>query len=377
MPFQSRVEHDEERSAFAAADDRRRRPLVSIVYPVLNEFENASALADRMRLIMRENTAYDFEFIVVDDGSTDGTIRALQGFVGADVRLRTTVLSRNFGSHAALSAGITCCAGDAAILLGADLQEPPTLVTDFLAAWSGGLDVVWGVRRRRNVDSVSGRIASMLFSRIFTKYSDLDNYPAQGPSGALCDRSVLDAVLALPERNRNLYGLIAWVGFRQGQVEFDQNARAGGQSKWTTRKLIKLALDSLVQFSSAPIRLMSYIGVAFASVGFLYALFLAGRAAFIQRGPEGWTTVIVAVLLIGGVQLLMLGVLGEYLWRGVEETRQRALYVVDHRRGTAAESSAARRRAADRLPDLVAPSGDGDSASNGEIGAGETPVRAV
>ncbi len=313
------------------------RPLVSVVYPVLNEFENAELLVQRMKVIIAENAEADFEFVVVDDGSTDGSIDAIARFAGSEVPVRFLALSRNFGSHAALSAGLACCAGDAAILLGADLQEPSSLVTEFIGKWREGLDVVWGVRHRRNVDSATGRLASMLFSRIFTKYSDLDNYPAEGPSGALCDRAVIDAVLALPERNRNLYGLIAWVGFRQGQVAFEQSARAGGRSKWTTRKLVKLALDSLVQFSSAPIRLMSYIGVACAGLGFMYALFLAGRAVFVQRGPEGWTTVIVAVLLIGGVQLLMLGVLGEYVWRGVEETRQRALYIVDKGRNEVAD----------------------------------------
>jgi polyisoprenyl-phosphate glycosyltransferase len=310
------------------------KTVVTVVYPVLNEADGAPMLADRMARLVDINPEYEFEFVVVDDGSTDSTTEILRRTIRPTIDLRIVTLARNFGSHAALSAGLDAARGNCAILLGADLQEPETLVSDFLAAWSAGSEVVWGVRNQRKVESLSSRAASVLFSRLFTKYADLENYPSEGPSGVLCDRAVIDVVQDLNERNRNLYGLIAWVGFKQTRVKFEQNERQVGQSKWTTRKLVKLALDSLVQFSSAPIRLMSYVGILFASVGFLYATILIGRAAFIQRGPAGWTSVIVAVMVIGGVQLLMLGLLGEYLWRGVDETRQRKLYVVDKRRST-------------------------------------------
>ena len=310
------------------------KKLVTIVYPVLNEADGAAMLASRMATLVKLNSEFDLEFVVVDDGSTDSTTEILQNAVEPTINLRIVTLARNFGSHAALSAGLHAARGDCAVLLGADLQEPETLVSDFLTSWSAGNEVVWGVRNQRKVNGLASKVASVLFSRLFTKYADLENYPSEGPSGVLCDRAVIDVVAQLGERNRNLYGLIAWVGFKQTKVSFEQSERQSGQSKWTTRKLVKLALDSLVQFSSAPIRLMTYIGMFFASLGFLYAALLVGRALFVQRGPAGWTSVIVAVLVIGGVQLLMLGLLGEYLWRGVDETRQRALYVVDKRRST-------------------------------------------
>ncbi len=310
------------------------KKLISLVYPVLNEAEGAHLLAERMSTLTKLNPEYAFEFVVVDDGSTDSTTEILAKTVGPEIDLRVITFARNFGSHAALSAGMAAAKGDCAILLGADLQEPESLVTDFLAAWSAGNEVVWGVRNQRKVKSRSSKIASVLFSQLFTRYADLENYPPEGPSGVLCDRAVIDVVLELGERNRNLYGLIAWVGFKQTKVNFEQSERKVGQSKWTTRKLVKLALDSLVQFSSAPIRLMSYVGMFFATTGFLYATLLVVRAFFVQRGPEGWTSVVVAVLVIGGVQLLMLGILGEYLWRGVDETRQRSLYVIDKRKST-------------------------------------------
>lgn len=303
------------------------RKLVSVLYPVLNEEENARDLAERMLTLTKGNPAYDFEFIVVDDGSTDNTTAVLRQSVAPGIVLRMLTLARNFGSHAAISAGLELVAGDAVIILGADLQEPPELVTDFLAAWEAGADTAWGIRRERQVPSWTSRLASATFSKLLYRFSELKSYPPEGPSGCLCSREVIDAVLAMPERNRNIYGLIAWVGFRQTRCSFDQAERRAGRSKWTTSKLIKLAIDSFVQFSAAPIRFMSYAGMTFAGAGFVYALFLAIRGLFSSHGPEGWTTVIVIVLLLGGIQLVMLGVLGEYLWRGVHEARERPLYV--------------------------------------------------
>lgn len=305
------------------------RKLVSIIFPVLNEVDSVQALAARMSLIASANDRYDFEFVVVDDGSTDGTVEALRPIMDPKLCLRTITLSRNFGSHAAISAGFEAARGDAVVIHGADLQEPENLVENFLAKWETGFDTVWGVRTSRGVPSLKSRVASVLFSKLLYRFSELKTYPPEGPSGALCSREVVEAVLAMPERNRNVYGLIAWVGFRQTRCEYQQQERKAGQSKWTTSKLIKLAIDSFVQFSSAPIRLMSYAGIGFAGLGFIYALFLAIRAAFSSRGPEGWTTVVVIVLVLGGLQLVMLGVLGEYLWRGAHESRERPLFVVN------------------------------------------------
>ena len=307
--------------------DAATRRLVSVLYPVLNEEENARALAERMLVLTQTNPAYDFEFVVVDDGSTDNTVPVLREALAPGLVLRTLSLARNFGSHAAISAGLELVAGDAVIILGADLQEPPKLVTDFLAAWEAGYETAWGIRHERKVPSWKSRLASAVFSKLLFRFSELKTYPPEGPSGCLCDRQVVDAVLAMPERNRNIYGLIAWVGFRQTRCEFEQAERQAGHSKWTTSKLIKLAIDSFVQFSATPIRFMSYAGMTFAGAGFLYALALAIRSLFSSKAPEGWTSVVVIVLLLGGIQLVMLGVLGEYLWRGVHEARERPLFV--------------------------------------------------
>lgn len=314
------------------AESTEGRRLVSIVYPVLNELPNVDRLLERMSQVVEKHPTYEFEFVVVDDGSTDGTTDALRSRLPENVTLRIITFSRNFGSHSAITAGIHAAGGESVILMGADIQEPLSTITAFLEAWSDGNEVVWGVRSSRAAGGFTGTLASKAFSMLFHRYTDLPNYPAEGPSCVLCDRRVLNTLRPMDERHRNLYGLIAWVGYRQTTVEFEQQPRRGGKSKWTTRKLVKLAFDSLVQFSHAPIRASSYLGVVMATSGFIYALFLVIRAFFDRRGPEGFTTLLVAILLIGGVQLVMLGTLGEYVWRGVDETRRRPLYVIDRER---------------------------------------------
>ena len=301
--------------------------LVSIVIPMLNEKDNAVALATRMAQIVFENPDYKFEFVAVDDGSTDDTAEALRNALDPIVALRLISLSRNFGAHSALTAGFQIATGDCVLMLGADLQEPSSLVPQMIASWEAGADIVWATRSERAVDSK----ASRLFWKMIRHYSEIKRFPEEAPSTALCDRVVVDELNMLTERNRNFILLMSWVGFKQVTVEFVQVARNAGESKWSTKSLIKLAIDSLAQFSSAPIRGMSYLGIGSALVGFIYAAYLVIRAILVGEAPAGWTTVVVIVLLMGGIQLIMLGVLGEYIWRGVAETRGRPHYVIDRR----------------------------------------------
>lgn len=304
----------------------RRR--VSILVPMLNEAENVPHFVAHYHELVARHPDHELELVVVDDGSTDGTATLLTEALGDAVDAVVVRLSRNFGSHYAISAALEVATGDCAVVLGADLQEPPELVADMLRLWQEGAEVVWGVRRTRAQNRGLGAALSRWFSALFHRYSDLKTYPAEGPSGVLCDRVVIDEVVRLQERNRNVLGLIAWVGFRQETVEYDQVDRRAGTSKWTRRKLFHLALDSFVQFSSAPIKLATMAGLVIALLGFAYALFLVGWALAGGGGPEGWTTVVVAVLIVGGLQLLMLGVFGEYLWRTTDESRRRPVYVV-------------------------------------------------
>jgi len=303
------------------------RRLISLVVPALNEADNVPALLQRAVDLHDAHPAYDFELVVVDDGSEDGTADTV--LTSAPTALPVTVirLSRNFGSHQAITAGLRASQGDSAIVLGADLQEPATLVASFIEAWETGADVVWGVRAARSGTWVS-HIPSRLFSYLFTRYADLENYPPEGPSGVLVARTVLDELNKLEESNRNVLALVAWLGYRQVRVTYDQLPRTRGTSRWTRRKMVKLATDSLIQFSSMPLRLCTFSGIGVALVGVLYAAFLVSRSIAGVDTPSGWPTLLVVVLLLGGTQLVVIGIMGEYVWRAVEETRRRPLYVI-------------------------------------------------
>jgi glycosyltransferase involved in cell wall biosynthesis len=328
------------------------RPLVSIVVPALNESDNVPGLLQRFGDFAVRQPDYDFELVLVDDGSTDGTADRLMELTPAGSRVTVIRLSRSFGSHYAISAGLARCAGDCAVVFGADLQEPPSLLADFLTGWEQGSDVVWGVRRTRTGRSAMMELASKAFTSSFTRYAGLSNYPPEGPSGVLLDRLVIDEVGRLPERNRNILALIAWLGFTQTRVEYDQEARRHGTSRWTRRKMIKLAIDSWIQFTSLPLRLSSFVGVTVAFLGLVYALVLIVRSLIGVSTPAGWATVIVIVLVVGGTQLTMVGVMGEYLWRSVEESRGRPLYVIRDVRvaGAPAAIGSMRRRARAKAP---------------------------
>jgi polyisoprenyl-phosphate glycosyltransferase len=305
----------------------RRPPLVSIVVPALNECDNVPAVLDRMVELGELHPSYDFELVLVDDGSSDGTADRAIADAPPGVPVTVVQLSRSFGSHQAITAGLRRTSGACAVVLGADIQEPPELIAEFLTNWEQGSDVVWGVRRTR-VRSWRSELPSKLFSYLFTKYADLADYPPEGPSGMLVDRAVLDELNRLEESNRNVMALVAWLGFHQTRVLYDQLPRQHGESRWTRRKMVKLAVDSLVQFSSMPLRACTFTGLGVAALGLVYATVLVVRALLGVATPSGWPTILVVVLVLGGIQLMVIGVMGEYLWRAVEETRRRPLYVV-------------------------------------------------
>lgn len=295
------------------------RPLVTILAPAYDEADNAVGLVGFYREIRRAYPALDFELIVVDDGSTDGTGDVVLAALRHGDVARVARLSRNFGSHAAVSAGLALARGDCVITVSTDLQEPLTAIDDFLAEWHAGADVVWGVRRTRAERAGAAR----LFSRVFHRWSDIPTYPKDGPSQVLLSRQVIDVVRRMPERNRNVLGMIAWVGFTQRTIEFDQLPRPAGRSKWTGRKKLKLVLDSFVEFCPAPFLATTVGGLGLAVVGLL-----AGVAQLVLGVPSGWGLVLAGVFLVGGLQLGAIGGFGEYLWRAGDDARGRPVYVL-------------------------------------------------
>jgi dolichol-phosphate mannosyltransferase len=304
---------------------------INIIVPCYNEEKNLERLLLKLNEVLKL-PGYKFNYLFVDDGSTDGTFEYLKERSRSKKNIRVLSLSRNFGSHIGISAGIENSTDvDAIILLPADLQEPPELIPELLKKWEEGNEVVWTIRESRAQSPLS-KLFSLAFYNIFVGGSNLRNYPKEGPSAYfLLDKKVVREWKKFGESNRMIIGLIAWMGFRQTKLFYKQNERYLGKSSWGFMKLVKIAIDSFVSFSFAPIRFISYIGLLISFLSFLYATILIFNKVFLGIGPTGWTTIMVVVLFLGGIQLITLGILGEYIWRGVDESRRRPLYLVSER----------------------------------------------
>jgi dolichol-phosphate mannosyltransferase len=306
--------------------------LLSIVTPAYNEAENLPRLYERLAGLDWAVLGLDWEWVVVDDHSRDASPTFLRDLIARDPRVRWIRFSRNFGSHAACTAGLEHVRGDAAIVMAADLQDPPETIPALVEKWRAGADVVWAVRGAREGETLRTVASARLFYALLRRVTSLD-LPPGGVDFFLVARAVIDALKSAPERNTSLIGQIQWLGFNQASLVYTKQARAAGRSKWTLSKKVKLSIDWLVGFSYFPIRFMSALGVLFALAGFLYALLLTLRRVIWVVPVEGWTSLICVVLITSGVQLVMLGVLGEYLWRTFDASRQRPRYVIEHRAG--------------------------------------------
>jgi len=299
------------------------RKTISVIIPVFNEEENIHALYERLVHIAGPSS-YDFEIIFVDDGSKDRSFAIVEELGNRDRRVKGVQLSRNFGSHAACLAGLTYAAGDACAFISADLQDPPELLLMLAAEWENGHDIVIGVRQP---EGGRQRIFPRIYWKLVRRFA-LDSTPETGTDVFLIDRKVVKAVVAMGEKNTSIFGLILWSGFSQAVVEYRKGARACGMSKWTLSKKIKLFVDTFVSFSYFPLRLMSVIGITTACAGFIYALVVIAARLFYARPVEGWASLMVVLLMVSGVQMMMLGILGEYLWRTFDSARMRPVFIV-------------------------------------------------
>ena len=305
--------------------------MISVIIPVFNERDNLEALVGRLQPVLEAETGGAFEVIFVDDGSRDGSSETLDRLSGRDQHYKTVHFSRNFGHQAALQAGLDVAGGDAVVLMDADLQDPPELLGELLAKWSKGYEVVYAIRRKRR-ESLWKRIAYAAFYRTLKMISDIDT-PLDAGDFCLMDRRVVDALVALPERNRFLRGLRSWVGFRQTGVEYERHARNAGEPKYTLRKLISLALSGYIGFSTFPLRVAAWLGMFAAVAGFALGLWVIVSHFTEHNIPQGWASTSSLILFVGGVQLIILGIMGEYLGRVYHEVRSRPLYVVRSRVG--------------------------------------------
>lgn len=299
---------------------------LSLIIPVLNEEENVHYVLEALDAAFKGETDTELEIVFVDDGSSDRTFEVISNMVEKDSRLRAIRFSRNFGSHAALLAGFEKCTGDAAAYLAADLQDPPSVLCMMLKNWREGSAVVWGTREKRD-DPMSVRLFSYVYSMLMRRFA-LKTMPRTGLDLCLIDRKVINAIVAIREKNTSIFGLILWSGFPQVFVPYNRQARQRGQSRWTLGKKIKLVVDSFVAFSFFPIRLVTYFGIGLSLLGFFYGIFVVLNTLINGSPVQGWSTIVVLVVMLSGVQLLMLGVVAEYLWRTFDETRSRPPFII-------------------------------------------------
>jgi len=304
---------------------------LSLVIPMHNEEPVMDALFERLNATVGA-LDLDLEIVCVDDGSRDGTLELLRLRAAKDKRIRALSLSRNFGKEAALTAGLEAATGDMVIPLDADLQDPPELIAEFVALWEQGYDVVYGVRADRSSDTVLKRTTANLFYRVFNSVSD---YPIPASTGdfRLMDRRVVEALKELPERNRFMKGLFAWVGFRQVGVPYVRPARLAGETAWGYRKLFRFAIDGVTAFTTLPLRIWTMVGAGAALLAVIMGLGLILRVLIVGRDVPGYASLMVVVLFGFALQMIALGVMGEYIGRMYQEVKGRPTYLIKDRIG--------------------------------------------
>ena len=303
-------------------------PAIAIVIPVFNEEAVLPELFSRLTALFAAQPGLTWETVLVDDGSRDRSAELIRAQAARDPRFRLVELSRNFGFQSALSAGLARTAGtDAVVTMDADLQDPPEVIPDLIAAWRGGAEVVRATRRSRSETGLR-RAGFDLFHALYGRLTDYPIEPNTGTFGLL-GRVAVEAFNGLPERNRFFPGLRAWIGFKTADVPYDRQERAAGQPQQSFHRLVRYALDGLFSFSYLPLRLLTYCGLFVAGMGFAVGVFFAVRRILgVETAAQGFTTLVTLVLFLGGVQLIGIGVLGEYLGRIYDEVKHRPQYIV-------------------------------------------------
>ncbi len=299
---------------------------LSIVVPCYNEEPNIDYLFERLISVL-EPLEMTYEIVCVNDGSKDNTLKLLVEYHQRNPAIKVVNFSRNFGKEIALTAGIDYTVGDAVIPIDADLQDPPELIVEMIAKWREGYDVVYATRRSRQGESWIKKITAQSFYRIIQRLTSVEIPPDTGDF-RLMDRKVVEALKQLPESNRFMKGLFSWVGYQQTSILYDRDPRFKGQTKWNYWKLWNFAIEGITAFSSKPLKIWSYIGISISLISFIYATFLVIRTFIFGIDVPGYASLIVAILFLGGMQLLSLGILGEYLGRIHNEVKRRPLYLV-------------------------------------------------
>ena len=306
--------------------------LLSVVVPCYDEEEVLPETHRRLVAALERLPAAGFEIVYVDDGSRDATPDLLRGLQAADARVRVIALARNFGQQIAITAGVAAAAGAAVVIIDADLQDPPEVIAEMLERWRRGADVAYGRRRERDGETALKLWTSKAFYRLLARLTDV-SIPVDTGTFRLMDRAVADAFLAMPERDRFMSGMVAWTGFRQEPVPFHRTARAAGTTKYSPAKLFRLAADAVLSFSLAPLRAAAWLGLGAAGLALAGMVYAGAARIFGGAWVSGAAGLAIAVLFLGGAQLVAIGILGEYLGRVYGEVKRRPLYVVKERLG--------------------------------------------
>lgn len=306
----------------------KKQAKISIVTPFYNESGGIEIFHARLTQVLNRMTDFEFELICIDDGSVDGTLAELIDLSQRDSRFKIIELSRNFGKEAALTAGIDCSTGDAVIPIDADLQDPPELIESMVTLWQDGAEVVLAKRNDRSTDSFFKRFSAKAFYKLHNSLSTEASIPENVGDYRLMDRVVVEALKRLPERQRFMKGLFAWVGFKTATIEYKRELREQGESKFSGWRLWNFALEGITSFSLVPLKVWTYFGAIGATFAILYASFIIVRTLIFGIDLPGYASLLVATLFFGSIQLMSLGILGEYIGRIYFETKNRPIYII-------------------------------------------------
>jgi len=309
-----------------SAHQTRESMVLSVVAPCFNEAESLTTFYQRVTATCQSTVGGSYEIVLVNDGSRDETWASITALAREDLHVVGVNLSRNHGHQLALTAGLSQCAGDRILIIDADLQDPPELLPKMMEMMDAGIDVVYGKRRSRRGESRFKLLTAALFYRALHSLTDVD-IPLDAGDFRLMNRPVLNALMSMPEQHRFIRGMVSWVGFAQAPIEYDRAERLAGETKYPLHKMLRLAVDAITGFSIQPLRAASYLGLAFGLVGLAllgYSLYMW----FANQTVRGWTSLITVVLLMGSVQIFLLGVLGEYIGRLFMESKRRPLFII-------------------------------------------------
>ncbi len=303
----------------------------SVVIPVFNEESVVTECYNRLKSVM-DQVAEPYELIFINDGSRDKTEEMLGEICDRDRHVKLISFSRNFGHQTAITAGMDHSAGQAVVVIDADLQDPPEVIPEMIAKWKEGFDVVYGQRTSRKGETAFKKITSKLFYRILKRMTNVE-IPVDAGDFRLIDRKVCDVLSSLTEKNRYVRGLVSWVGFRQTAVLFQREERFAGETKYPFKKMVKFAIDGITTFSYKPLKLATYLGFSVSFLSFIYLLVVLYLKLFTDRTISGWASTLSVSLIFNGVVLMMLGIIGEYIGRIYDETKNRPLYVIREKKG--------------------------------------------